>query len=71
MMKEKSLAIYRHSKDYAANERYRKLATRFGDGAPGYSTVTKWLRSLICRDDILESVERKGKESDGLVDFKI
>jgi transposase len=43
----------------------------FGDGAPGYSTVTKWLRRLVCGDDILEPVERKGKESNGLVDFKI
>jgi hypothetical protein len=31
----------------------------------------KWLGRLVRGDDILEPVERKGKESDGLVDFKI
>jgi hypothetical protein len=71
MMKEKSLVIYWHSKDYDPNARYRKLVTHFGDGAPGNSTVTKWVRRLVCGDDILEPLERKGKESDDLVNFKI
>jgi hypothetical protein len=71
MLKEKSLVIYWHSKDYDANAIHRKLVTHFGDDALGYSTVTKWLRRLACGDDILEPAERKGKESDGLVDFKI
>jgi hypothetical protein len=70
-LKEKSLVIYWHSKDYDANSIYRKLVANFGDSAPGYSTGTKWLRRLVCGDDILEPVERKGKESDGLMDFKI
>jgi hypothetical protein len=71
MLKEKGLVIYWHSKDYDANAISRKRVMNFGDGAPGYSTVTKWLRRLVCGDEILEPVERKGKESDGLVDFKI
>jgi histone-lysine N-methyltransferase SETMAR len=71
MLKEKSLVIYWHSKDYDANAIHRKLVTHFGDDTPGYSTVTKWLRRLVCGDDILEPVERKGKESGGLVDLKI
>jgi hypothetical protein len=71
MLKEKSLVMYWHSKDYDANPIHRKLGTHFGDDSPGYSTVTKWLRRLVCGDNILEPVERKGKKSDGLVDFKI
>jgi hypothetical protein len=71
MMREKSLVIYWHSKDSDANAIYRKLVTDFGDGTPGYSTVTKSLRRLVCGDGILEPVKRKGKELDGLVDFKI
>jgi hypothetical protein len=71
MMKEKRLVIYWHSEGYDANAIYRKLVTHFGDGAPRYSTVTKWVRRLVCGDDISERVERKGKESGGLIDFKI
>jgi hypothetical protein len=71
MLKEKSLVICWHSEEYDANAIHRKLVAHFEDGAPRYSTVTKWLRRLVCGDDILESVERKGKESDSLVDFKI
>jgi hypothetical protein len=33
-------------------------------------TLTKSLRRLVCGDDILEPVKRKGREPDGLVDFK-
>jgi hypothetical protein len=71
MMKEKSLVIYWHSKDSNANVIYRKLVTDFGDGTPGYSTVTKSLRRLVCGDDIMEPVKRKGKEPGALVNFKI
>jgi hypothetical protein len=71
MLKEKSLVIYWHSKDSDANAIHRKLVTHFGDDPPRYSTVMKWLRRLVCGDDVLETVERKGKESDVLVDFKI
>jgi hypothetical protein len=71
MMKERSLVIFWHSKDYDANAICRQLVTHFGGGAPGYSTVTKWVRRLVCGDDTLEPVERNGKESDGLVHFKI
>jgi hypothetical protein len=71
MMKEKSLVIYWHSQDYDANAIHRKLVTNFGDDAPGYSAVMKWLRRLVCGDDTLELGERKGKEVDGLVDFNI
>jgi hypothetical protein len=38
MMKEKSLVIYWHSKDYDANAIYRKLGKHFGDGAPGFNS---------------------------------
>jgi hypothetical protein len=68
---EKSLVIYWHSKDDDANAIHRKLVTHFAGGASRYSTVTKRLRRLVCGDDILEPVERNGKESDGLVDFRI
>jgi hypothetical protein len=71
MLQEKSLVIYWHSKDHDAQKTHRKLVAHFGEGAPAYSTVTKWLRRLVCGDDILVPVERKGKESDGLVNFKI
>jgi hypothetical protein len=71
ILKKKNPVIYWYSKDWDANAIYRKLVTHFGDGAPEYSTVTKWLRRLVCGDDILEPVERKGKESDSLVDFNI
>jgi hypothetical protein len=69
MMKEKSLVIYCHSKDYHANAIYRKLGTHFGDGSPGYLTVMKRFKRLVCGDNILEPVERAGKKTDGLVDF--
>jgi hypothetical protein len=70
MMKEKNLVIYWHSQYYDANAIYRKPVTHFGDDAPGYSTVMKWFRRIVCGDDILEPVEKKVKNSDGLLDFK-
>jgi hypothetical protein len=33
--------------------------------------MTNWFGRLVDGDDILKAVERKGKESEGLVDFKI
>jgi hypothetical protein len=70
MLKEKSLVIYWHFKDCDANAMHRKLVTHLADCAPRYSTVAKWLSRLVCGDDILEPVERKGKESQGIMDFK-
>jgi hypothetical protein len=50
---------------------YIENLLRTSETAPGYSTVTKWLKRFVGGDDILETVERGGKESDTLVDFNI
>ena len=47
------LVMYWHTKGYDAKAMHMKLVAYRAEGAPGYSTITKWLRALHRGEDIL------------------